>query len=128
MRQWRVSFGRGKLLNPGVALVSAFAYAYLSYTFYGTLNHGKAEMYGAAALATMGIWPYTVLGMMGTNRKLNEKVEEMKGLGVGEKATEVGLARGESAKELVDKWGVLNVGRGLLPLVGAVLGLWTSLA
>ena len=65
---------------------------------------------------------------MPTNRKLHIKHGEMKGLDVGEKATEVGLAKGESTKELVDKWGVLNVGRGLFPLLGAVLGLWTTLA
>ena len=85
-------------------------------------------MYGLSALATFGIWPYTILGMMPTNRKLHKKHDEMKGLDVGEKATEVGLAKGESTKELVDKWGVLNVGRGLFPLLGAVLGLWTTLA
>lgn len=52
----------------------------------------------------------------------------MKGMDVGEKATEVGLAKGESTKELVDRWGILNLGRGLFPLVGAVLGLWATLA
>ena len=66
--------------------------------------------------------------MMPTNRKLLKKHDEMKGLDVGEKATEAGLAKGESTKELVDKWGLLNVGRGLFPLLGAVLGLWTTLA
>lgn len=65
--------------------------------------------------------------MMPTNRKLFKKYDEMKGLSVNEKATEVGLAKGESTKELVNWWGTLNVGRGLLPLVGAVMGLWATL-
>ena len=47
-------------------------------------------MYGLSALATFGIWPYTIIGMMPTNRKLHKKHDEMKGLDVGEKATEVG--------------------------------------
>lgn len=85
-------------------------------------------MYGLSALATFGIWPYTIFGMMPTNRKLFKKHDEMKGLDVGEKATEVGLAKGESAKELVDRWGMLNLGRSVFPLVGAVLGLWATLA
>lgn len=85
-------------------------------------------MYGLSALSTFAIWPYTIFGMMSTNRKLLKKHDEMKGLDVGEKATEVGLAKGESTKELVDRWATLNVGRGLLPLVGAVLGLWATLA
>ena len=128
VRQWQVSFDRGKILNPGIALVSIISYSYLSYRLYGTLNHPKAELYGLSALATFGIWPYTIVGMMYTNRKLFKKHDEMKGLEVGEKATEVGLAKGESTKELVDKWGILNVGRGLFPLIGAVLGLWATLA
>ena len=66
--------------------------------------------------------------MMSTNRKLFKKYDEMKELDVGEKATEVGLTKGESTKELVDRWGMLNLGRGMFPLVGAVLGLWATLA
>ena len=104
------------------------SYAYLSYRLYGTLNHPKAEMYGLSGLAALGIYPYTIFVMMPTNQELFQKHDEMKGLHVGEKATEVGLAKGESTKELLDKWGMLNLGRGMLPLVGAVLGLWTTLA
>ena len=128
VRQWQVSFDRGRIVNPAIALVSIISYTYLSYSLYGTLNHPKAEIYGLSALSTFAIWPYTIFGMMSTNRKLFKKHDEMKGLDVGEKATEVGLAKGESTKELVDRWAMLNVGRGLLPLVGAVLGLWATLA
>ena len=127
VRQWQITFDRGKLINPAIALVSIMSYSYLSYGLYGTLNHPKAEMYGLSALMTFGIWPYTIFGMMPTNRKLFEKHDEMKGLDAGEKATEVGLAKGESTKELVDWWGMLNLGRGMFPLVGAVLGLWATL-
>lgn len=65
--------------------------------------------------------------MMPTNHKLFRKHDEVKGLDVSEKATEVGLPKGESTKELVDRWGMLNLGRGVFPLVGAVLGLWATL-
>lgn len=121
-------FDRGKILNPAIGVVSMVSYGYLSYSLYGTLNHPKAEMYGLSVLAVFAIFPYTVFGMMSTNQKLFKKHDEMKGLDVGEKAMEVGLAKGESAKELVDRWGILNVGRGVFPLVGAVLGLWATLA
>ena len=116
------------ILNPAIALVSIISYSYLSYRLYGTLNHPKAELYGLSALTTFAIWPYTIFLMMSTNRKLFKKYDEMKGLDVGEKATEVGLTKGESTKELVDRWGMLNLGRGIFPLVGAVLGLWATLA
>lgn len=85
-------------------------------------------MYGLSALATFGLWPYTIFGMMSTNRKLFKKHNEMKRLDVGEKAAEVGLAKGESVKELVDRWGMLNLGRAVFPLVGAVVALWATLA
>lgn len=84
-------------------------------------------MYALSALFTLGIVPYTMIGMLPTNKKLKKKVEEMEGLDIGEKATEIGLAKGESAKELLDWWGVLNFGRGVFPLVGAYLGLWATL-
>ena len=115
-------------MNPAIALVSIISYGYLSYRLYGTLNHPKAEMYGLSALITFGIWPYTIFGMMPTNRKLIKKHDEMSGSDIGKEATEVGLAKGGSTKELVDRWGMLNLGRGLFPLVGAVLGLWATLA
>ena len=84
-------------------------------------------MYAVSAICTFGIWPYTIFGMMPTNKKLFKKYDDMKGLGITEKATEVGLAKGESTKELVQRWGMLNIGRGMFPLVGAILGLWSTL-
>ena len=84
-------------------------------------------MYALSALFTLAIVPYTVLAMQPTNKKLGRKLEEMKGLDIGEKATEIGLAKGESAKELLDWWATLNLGRGLFPLVGSILGLWATL-
>lgn len=127
VRQWQLSFNREKIINPAIALVSAFSYFWLSWRLYGGLNHPKAEMYALSVICTLGVWPYTIFGMMPTNRKLFKKYDEMKGLSVHEQATEVGLAKGESAKGLLDRWGMLNIGRGMLPLLGAVLGLWSTL-
>jgi hypothetical protein len=71
--------------------------------------------------------PYTLLVMGKTNAKLMDKAKELSGLGVGEEDVEAGMAKGESVKELVDWWATLNAGRGLLPLFGAVVGLWSAL-
>lgn len=127
-RQWQASFNRGKIINPAIAILSSLTYGFLSYKLYGTLNHYKAEFYALSAALVLGIWPWTLLVMWPTNEKLFKKYEEMKNLSVQEKATEVGLVNGESTKELVDRWGMLNIGRGLLPLVGAVLGTWATLS
>lgn len=127
VRQWHRAYEDGKIINPSISALSALSYAFLSYRIYGTLNHPKAEMYALSALFTLAIVPYTVLAMQSTNKKLQKKVEEMKGLDISEKATEIGLAKGESAKELLDWWATLNFGRGLFPLVGSILGLWATL-
>jgi len=85
-------------------------------------------MYALSAIFVLGMVPWTQLVMWPTNVALFRKYDEMKNLGLEEKATEVGLAKGESTKELVDRWGTLNLVRGLLPLMGAVLGTWTTLS
>lgn len=79
----------------------------------------------AGALA-IGIVPYTLLFIKGTNIKLLEKVEETKSLGKLEEVTEVGLGN-QSAHALVDWWGMLNLGRGMLVVASGVLGTWTAL-
>lgn len=127
-QQWQLIFDRGKIINPAIVLVSVITYGFLSYRLYGGLNHPKAEMYALSAIFSLGMVPWTQLVMWPTNVALFRKYDERKNLGVDEKATEVGLAKGESTKELVDTWATLNVVRGLFPLAGAVLGMWTTLS
>lgn len=127
-RQWQATFDRGKIINPAIGLVSVVTYGFLSYRLYGGLNHPKAEMYALSAILVFGMVPWTQLVMWPTNVALFQKYDEMKNLGIEEKATEVGLTKGKSTKELVDTWGTLNVLRGLFPLAGAVLGTWTTLS
>lgn len=74
----------------------------------------------------MGIVPYTMAMMMDTNRKLLEKAEETKEYGVLDEVIET-KGEGESAHQLIDRWGVLNFGRGCLLVVGGGLGIWTAL-
>lgn len=85
-------------------------------------------MYALSAISVFAVLPWTRLVMWPTNVALFQKYDDMKNLGVEEKATEIGLAKGESTKELVDRWGVLNIVRGLFPFVGAVLGTWATLS
>ena len=128
IRQWQLSFDRGKIINPAIAFVSVVTFGGLSYRLYGSLNHEKAEIYALSALLVFAIYPWTRIVMWPTNTKLFKKYAEMNNLSIEDKATEVGLAKGESTKELVDRWGSLNFARGMFPLVGAVLGTWATLA
>lgn len=122
---------RGKSLAPPVAIVSSASFSYLAIKLYNaplSVNHPRGELYTLAAVMTVSILPYTLLVMKNVNAKLLAKAEEMESLDAKDKVTEVGLPQGETAKELLDWWGVLNLGRAVFPLLGAVLGIWASLA
>ena len=127
VRQWKKSFDIGKIVHPAIAMLSVAAYGYLAYQMKGTLNQHKAELYGLCALSNLMIMPWTIIVMMPTNKKLFKKYDEAATVTGSEEITEVGLPRGESAKELIDWWSTMNVARGFMPLVGAVLGVWATI-
>ena len=102
-------------------------FGFLSYKFYGTLNHAKAELYGLSALLTIGIVPYTLIAMVPTNKKLMSKAEASKALSAEELFSQSGESKAQPTKELLDLWATHNLARGLFPLAGSVLGLWTTL-
>lgn len=130
VRQWRTTFLLGKSVAPPIAIASSASYAYLAMMLYNaplSVNHPRGELYALAALLTVSIVPYTLFVMKDVNAKLMARAEEAS-LDVKNEVTEIGMPKGESAKELLDWWAVLNLGRGVFPLLGAVLGAWASLA
>ncbi|KAE8453669.1 hypothetical protein EG329_009180 [Mollisiaceae sp. DMI_Dod_QoI] len=130
LRQWNTMYQTGKKQGPPFALISALSYWYLSYQSHLSPTSAKSSKVIAYALAgalSIGIVPYTLAFLMSTNAKLLKKVEETKSLGKTEEITEVGLGN-QSAHALVDWWGVLNLGRGLLLVASGVLGAWTALS
>lgn len=94
----------------------------------GTLNQHKAEIYGVCVASNLLIWPWTIFIMMPTNKKLFRKFDHAKAIGNGDTAAEPESQKGESAKELIQWWSTLNIARGCMPLVGAVLGLWVTIS
>lgn len=62
-----------------------------------------------AAGLTVAIYPFTILLMRSTNEVLMN-------------AADTGAGK-EMARGLFERWGVLNLMRGLLPLAGGVIGL-----
>ena len=112
-------------------MASALSFASLAYRLRDTVSGNGdrvGRFYALAAIATASIVPYTLTVMRSINGTLHDKVNETKSLSLDEVLTEVGVTRGESTKQLVDHWGVLNFGRGLLPLVGSILGCWAALS
>ena len=104
------------------------SFGYLSYRFYGTLNHAKAELYALCSILGIAIVPYTTIIMSKVNHKLSSKAEYAKELSLEEMSAEIAAPKGESVNELLDLWANHNFARGLLALTSSVLGLWTSLS
>ncbi|KAI6783153.1 uncharacterized protein J7T54_000655 [Emericellopsis cladophorae] len=110
---WHGIFTRGMNVMPKVAILIAAAYSYVAYD----ARHRGVNWKGylAAGGAVLFIIPFTLLFIAGTNATL---ISASKGATV--------LSRGR-ASELIGKWSVLNLGRSLFPLAGAIIGLSTFL-
>ncbi len=119
-----------------MSILAGLSYAYLAYHKYynntlplsstRTIGSGGSgwELYATAAVLTMSIAPYTFAFMLGTNAQLYEQCEQMEGFAIGEEVEVKG--KRENARQLLDWWGVLNAGRGIGPLFGALVGVWAS--
>ncbi|AEO53320.1 hypothetical protein MYCTH_2294471 [Thermothelomyces thermophilus ATCC 42464] len=141
LRQWVRTYRRGAATVPFAAGLAAAAYTYLYY-YLGTRGGGaasasallRARAYLAAGALTIGIVPYTLAVMAGTNselKRMERAVGEVAGADAAEvpagEEEEVVVVEEESAKRLVDWWGVLNLGRGVLLLAGSICGLAATL-
>ncbi|PGH16073.1 hypothetical protein AJ79_02053 [Helicocarpus griseus UAMH5409] len=124
---WRNVYEKGKTQNPPIAIATAAAFFYLSWSVRsGTLlfreaAENAATLYCTAGLLTLGIVPYTIAMMKTTNNALNEKAKAVQ----SEPAVKVGA--GDETEELVRKWTALNGVRSLFPLAGALVGAYAAL-
>lgn len=109
-QQWAGIYDRGKVLGPQAAVVSLLGYGYLVYDR-SRQDRGWGVYAGAMAL-TIGIVPFTLAFMAPTNQAL---------LGAAEGASTLQSA---AVRELLVRWKGLNLARSLLPLAGALLGLY----
>ena len=92
----------------------------------GTLDQHKAELYAIGALTTFAIWPWTIFVMMPTNEKLIKQHEAGVAGGWNNEVAQTGTPKEETPHGLIQKWSNLNIIRGCMPLVAAVLGLWVT--
>src|SRR5262249_1005296 len=103
--EWKPSYKRGLAMQAPLALISAVLGigAYFQ-------NHEWRWLLGAAPILCN--WPYTVLGIMPTNRRLM-------------------AIRQESAvpetRQLIEAWGRIDGGRGVLSLAATITFVWAVL-
>lgn len=118
---------------PVIAASSSAAYGYLSWALWDKEHH-KACSYMIAGLVTVSIVPYTVVLMQTINNKLNaHATRDDAAMAEGREAmkmSEQELARREredmEVPGLLRKWSCLNMIRGTMPLVGALVGAYAT--
>lgn len=127
LRQWVNSYNVTKVVFPALGSLSGLSYLFLSYHHHQSAVASKAKAYLAAGLLCLSVMPYTGFLIVPTNKKILRKAEEMRGMkaveGVEVEEKGVGPLGEESAKWLVDHWGMLNLPRGIVTAVAGMLGL-----
>jgi hypothetical protein len=123
------------MIAPSIAAVCASTYTYLGYaarssslasslTLSSRPRTTTSNLYFLAAALTIGIAPFTVGVMMPVNNRLKAIATEAPVEVRDEKAQR---EEDEEVKGLLEKWNGLNAFRGVLPLVGAVVGVVAAL-
>ncbi|KAK4229769.1 hypothetical protein QBC38DRAFT_411776 [Podospora fimiseda] len=111
LQQWKSAMIQGRNSIPLLSAITALGYWYLA------AKTKSTKLFGAAGGLTLGIVPYTWIWMLKTNRELVKREEEFSQV---KTLTEV---EEQSSKRLVDWWGVLNLGRAGMMILGFGLGL-----
>lgn len=123
LRQWANSFAVTKKVFPGIDGLAGVLYFALAYQFWGST---KSKLYVLAGGMCLSVFPYTLALVVPTNRKLFKKVEETKMLSATDEVVEP-MKREETAKYLVDHWGILNLPRAVVVGAAGLVGLYASL-
>jgi hypothetical protein len=103
--QWKLAYNRGFVMQASLAIIGFL----LGVLAWWQTGHW-AWLLGAVVLVAN--WPYTVLGIMPTNRALM--------------ATEPASA-GPDTRALIEKWALLHAGRTALGFAATAIYLWASL-
>lgn len=129
LRQWAGVYARTRVFFPAVLEPVAVVSYLLSWHLRGGATSRSAKLYLAVGMLCQAIGAYTWVVVFPTNKRIIRKVEETRGAALTEETEEVGVSvrREESAKWLVDHWGVLNLPRGIMMGVASVLGLVATL-
>lgn len=121
--QWKRLYDNGATQNPPIAIGIAAALSYLAWNADSAIRFGLAsqrQLYIASVILTMGIVPWTLIVMAGTNGALHQKAAKVMSLKKG--SAEWDASDEEEVAALLSTWNLLNGLRSLLPLLGLVAG------
>lgn len=117
LKQFKHMFAAGHDTVPAGTIIAATSFLYLAYDSRAA-GSPAWRGYVTAAVLAVGIVPYTLAVMMGTNKVLLDSAEEE-----DEKVS----VKAASVKQLLDQWATMNLGRSLLLASAAVTATWTAL-
>ena len=105
-------------MGPPFAIISAAASLGAAYTHRHSQATHRSKLFIASAVASLSIVPFTIIFMAPTNNALFEREESVR-----VKAEQDGkpIQVTEESKELLRKWRILNILRGMFPFIGALL-------
>ena len=106
LTEWKPSYKRGAAMQAPLAMIG-FLLGLLAWW-----QTGRSLWLLGAALLVAG-WPYTLIVIMPTNRKLL--------------AADPANA-GSETRRLIEKWGALHAGRTALGLAATLIFLWASMS
>lgn len=106
LTEWKAAYKRGFAMQASLAIIGFL----LGLAAWWQTGHWP-WLLGAAVLVAN--WPYTLLGIMPTNRKLM--------------ATEPASA-GPETRTLIGKWAALHAGRTALGFAATLIFLWASMS
>jgi hypothetical protein len=119
LRQWNNMYQRTSRFFPPPVLSSAASYWFIAYTLRNVPFKSRLLVLAGAFCFTLG--PWTKLVMTSINNKLFKKVEDTRDMGI--MAVAMTKEEEESAKYLVDQWGLYNLGRTVGIGLGSIIGM-----
>jgi len=102
LAQWKPSYARGKFMQAGLAMVSGILALFVAW------QTGDWRWIVGAFLI-LANWPFTLLGISPTNKKLNAIAAN---------------DAGPTSRALVEKWGRLHAVRTVLGIAATLAYLW----
>ncbi|KAK4982232.1 hypothetical protein LTR66_009394 [Elasticomyces elasticus] len=125
-KQWRKMYDLIGGVSPAVSAVCGLTFAGLAYR--EPMATPSFNLYVAASVLLLpGTLAYTFLTTKPTTDKLLEKTTSLSKASITDTAAESGVAQEDTVHALVDKWASLNLLKGVMYGVGALLAAWATI-
>lgn len=118
LRQWARIYHYGHRLMPAIALSTCAMYSYAALRRRSREKTKSWTLLGLAGLTTACIIPFTLILMAPVNGKLFGLEEASR--------VDPHVIGIDGAKELLMEWNVMHITRSFMPLVGTIIGAFTT--